>query len=56
MGQYGLTKEEVLNELWEMFERWVYGKTIALDDNNNFNYYRHDVDRFKIDLYLYGQR
>ena len=47
MGQYGLTKDEVQELLWQDFCKWMRGQTGAIDDDGNFNYYECDVDRYR---------
>lgn len=41
-----MTKNEVLELLWNEFESWMAGQTCGLKDNGEIDYYKCDVDAF----------
>jgi hypothetical protein len=49
------TKEYLLERIWEKFCEWMVGQTVGVTENNEIDYYDHDVKRFA-DAILEGKK
>lgn len=42
-----MKEQEVKDQLFEDFKRWMRGQTIGTNDDGSFNYYDSDVNRYR---------
>lgn len=43
---FTMNEEEVREYLWEKFQEYMAGKTVALNEDGSIDYYESDVRRF----------